>query len=484
MKLIPILSVALCAAFVHGQELCIDNEQLLVASDQGSLALFGIHVDIDGQTLVVGASDNSSTVFNGGAVYVFADIGGGWSETNILESSDLDVSDFVGYSVAIDGDTVIAGAWGDDGADSQAGAAYIFERDFGGVDAWGQRAKLVAPDADANDLLGFDVSVSGDTAAVSAVLDNDAVLDQGSVYLFQRNGGTGDWEFLVRLLAPDPIADAQFGSGVALDGDTLVIGAFGDNEAGTFGGAAYVFERDLGGADAWGLRKKLTADNAATNDQTNDQFGFEVAIDQDRIVVGAIKRDLGGVFSGSAYLFERDEGGVDGWGQVHEFIASDAHNGQQFGNTVAVSGDRVVVGALRSDSPEDQSGAAYVYAVDEFGVWSEQLILLGETPEIGDLFGSSVAIDGDGVLIGARIDTQSGVDGGSAMVIELSTDCTEPCEADLAEPFGVLNLQDVFAYLALFNAQDPAADLAAPFGVLNLQDVFAYLALFNAGCPE
>ncbi|MBL4592000.1 MAG: hypothetical protein JKY96_08580 [Phycisphaerales bacterium] len=483
MKLFSILPIALCAGLTLGQDLCIENEQLLVASDQNNLALFGIHVDTDGQTVVVGASDNSSTIFNGGAVYVFTDTGDGWSEVAILESLDLDPSDFVGYSVAVDGDTIVAGAWGDDGVDSLAGAAYIFERDFGGLDNWGQRTKLIAPNGGPNDLLGFDVDVSGDMAVVSALLDNDAVLDQGSVYLYCKDSGTGDWDFVLQLLAPDPIADAQFGSGVAIDGDTLIVGAVGDNQVGAFGGAAYIFERNLGGQDAWGLRTKIVADTAGTNNQINDQFGFEVAIDQDRIVIGAINRDLGGVFAGAAYLFERDEGGVDNWGQVHEFIPVDAHSGQQFGNTVAISGGRVVVGALRSNSLVSDTGSAYVFAVDEFGVWTEQIQLAASNPEMGDLYGSSVAINGDQMVVGARIDTEAGIDGGSATVIQLSSDCDVPCLADLAEPFGVLNLQDVFAYLGLFNAQDPAADLAEPFEVLNLQDVFAYLASFNAGCP-
>ena len=471
-----------CAVGLASGDVCVGSTQKLVASDANTGALFGVDVDLDGTTLVVGASDNGSSVDNGGAVYVFVDSGSGWVETNMLESTDLDASDFVGFSVSVDGGTIAAGAWGDDELGSLSGAVYVFERDFGGAGNWGQFAKLNAPGASASDVFGFDVAVSGDTLVVGAPLDNGTLVDQGSASVYRRdrdNGGS--WVFVTQLFAPDAGVDAQFGSSVALDGDTLVVGAIGDDEMGNGAGAAYVFERDLGGADAWGMRTKLVATTSGGGSQANDQFGYQVGIDQDRVVVGATKRDLNGVFAGAAYVFGRDVNGADSWGQEAELIPSDAQSGQWFGNSVSVSGDRIVVGALNTTTglDEDQAGQAYVFERDGGGVWNEALILTNEDRAMGDLFGSSVVMDGDTVAVGARLDSEAGIDGGTVSVVAVD-DCSG-CPADFTGD-GSLDIFDVFAFLDAFNTMNPAADFTGD-GSFDIFDVFGFLDAFNAGCP-
>ena len=472
-----------CAVGLACGDVCVVSSQKLVASDANTAALFGVDVDLDGKTLVVGASDNSTTVDNGGGLYVFTDSGSGWLETDRLESSDLDASDFVGYSVSVDGDTIAAGAWGDDGAGSLSGAVYVFERNSGGVGNWGQVVKLNAPGASANDVFGFDVSVSGDILVVGAPLDNGAFIDQGSVTVYRRDreGAAGGWVFVTQILAPDAGVDAQFGSSVAIDGETLVVGAIGDAAMGNGAGAAYIFERNLGGVDSWGLRTKLLATTSGGGSQANDQFGFQVGIDQGRVVVGATKRDLNGVFAGAAYVFGRDVGGADAWGQEAELIPSDAQSGQWFGNAVSVDGDRLVVGALNTTTgfEEDQAGQVYVFERDGGGVWNEALVLTNEDRAMGDLFGSSVALVGDQLAVGARLDSEAGVDGGSVTMVVLD-DCSG-CPADFTGDDS-LDIFDVFAFLDAFNAMDPAADFTGD-GLYDIFDVFAFLDAFNGGCP-
>ena len=110
-------------------------------------------------------------------------------------------------------------------------------------------------------------------------------------------------------------------------------------------GAAYLFARNQGGGNNWGQVTKLTASDA----ENDDYFGASVAISGDTLVVGADLEDGDGNVRGAAYLFERNQGGADSWGQVRKLAASDAENGDHFGNSVAISGDTVVVGALAED---------------------------------------------------------------------------------------------------------------------------------------
>ena len=160
-----------------------------------------------------------------------------------------------------------------------------------------------------------------------------------------------------KLLASDAQASDLFGVSVAVSGDTAVVGALQEDDGGADAGAAYVFRRDQGGTDNWGEVTKLTASDA----QASDQFGYRVAVSGDTAVVGAWAEDAGGVNAGAAYVFRRDEGGADNWGQVTKLTASDAQAGDAFGNSVAVSGDTAIVGAPLEDAEGSDVGAAYVF---------------------------------------------------------------------------------------------------------------------------
>ena len=471
-----------CAASVSwGQE--VVSEQSLAASPVAPGGLFGVSVAFGDGVLAVGASDDSTTAGVGGGVYLFERQGGVWVQSARLESDDLAGMDFLGYSVGVSGDTVVAGAWGQDEGASLAGAAYVFERDFGGPGVWGQRAKLANPAPANSDVFGTAVAIDGGTIAVGAPLDNQGIADRGTVTVYWRDGMTGDWVLQRTLVAPDGNADGQFGFSVCLDGDRLVVGAVGSDVQGNGAGAAYVFERDLGGAGSWGLAATLRGSDV----DANDQFGHSVTVEGDRVVVGANKKDRLGVFGGAVYVFDRDTDGV--WSETATFNADDAENLQEFGGSVALSGDVLLVGAMRtpaSDGPE--GGAAFVYAWDGVsGAWTLTDTVEPSAPGAGDLLGSSVALgpDGDGGwfgFVGARGD--GGPDApltGSVLALSLASD--GGCPADLAEPFGTLNVFDIQAYLGLYNAGDAEADLSAPFGALNIFDLQTYIGLYNAGCP-
>ncbi len=144
---------------------------------------------------------------------------------------------------------------------------------------------------------------------------------------------------------------------MSISGDTVVVGARLDDDAGIDSGSAYIFGRNEGGADNWGQVAKLTASDAAGG----DMFGFSVSISGDIVIVGARGTDDAGFGSGSAYVFGRNEGGSDNWGQVKKLTASDAAAGDVFGFSVSISGDTVIVGARLDDDAGNESGSAYIF---------------------------------------------------------------------------------------------------------------------------
>jgi len=168
------------------------------------------------------------------------------------------------------------------------------------------------------------------------------------------------------LTASDSDAGDWFGSSISIDGDTVVVGAHRDDDADpgnpdANSGSAYVFERDEGGADNWGEVKKLTASDGAEK----DIFGFSVAISGASVIAGAYRDDDSGDKSGSAYVFDRDEGGADNWGEVKKLTAGDAAAEDEFGHSVAISGKAAVIGARNNDDAGDKSGSAYVFGVNQ-----------------------------------------------------------------------------------------------------------------------
>jgi hypothetical protein len=267
---------------------------------------------------------------------------------------DAATEDWFGVSVSISGDTVVAGALYDDDAGNESGSAYIFERNHGGDNNWGQVQKLAASDAAAGDNFGYSVAISCDTASIGAPYDNDAGEGSGSAYIFERNeGGEDNWGGVDKLTASDGAAHDQFGHSVAISCDTVSIGAPYNDDEGDSSGSAYIYERNHGGADNWGEVQKLTASDAATG----DQFGYSVAVSCDAAAIGAPFNDDAGESSGSAYLFARNEGGADNWGEKQKLVASDAFAGDYFGVSVGVGTNKLVAGAYGGD------GAAYVFTV-------------------------------------------------------------------------------------------------------------------------
>ncbi len=388
----------------------------LLASDGALNGYFGGSVAIDGGTVVVGASgDNTAGGTDAGSAYVFVRSGTLWTQQKRLSAADGAASDSFGVSVAIDGDTAMVGAYLDDTpGGTNAGSAYVFTRSR---TTWTPQAKLTAADGAAYDLFGHAVAVDGDTAVIGAYgEDTPAGSNAGAAYVFTRAGSV--WSLQARLTASDGAPTDFFGCAVAIAGDTVVVGAYRDNTAGgSDAGSAYIFKRS---GTAWAQQAKLTAADGAAG----DLFGCSVAIDGTTAVIGAQGDDTpDGPGAGSAYVFSRsvDIGtGAVSWPERDHLFASDGDDLDAFGFSVAIDGDRAVVGAVGDDLPSGaDAGAAYVFERLSLTSWPQQKKLIAVDRAAGDRFGTSVAISGDYALVGApQDDTSAGADAGSAYVFE------------------------------------------------------------------
>lgn len=257
--------------------------------------LFGLSMATDGATLVVGAQYADARGTDSGQAYVFEQTGGRWHQAAVLLASDAAAGDQFGLTVSVSGATVAVGARLADSGPAAAGAAYVFTRQNG---SWQQVVKLTASDAVAGDIFGR-VSIDEDVMMITADLNDDRGLNAGKAYAFRRRAGA--WAEVARMTANDGTAGDEFGLSLDLEDGTAVFGAVGSNRRADDSGAAYVFEQR---GSEWVQAARLTASDGATG----HGFGWSVAVDDDTIVVGAPNHNGAGRRAGAAFVFERRAG--------------------------------------------------------------------------------------------------------------------------------------------------------------------------------
>ena len=446
------------------------QQAYIKASNSGADDNFG-KVALDGDTLVVGASGESSnaTGINGnqldnsassaGAVYVFVRSGNTWSQQAYIKASNTDANDYFGSSIAIAGDTIVVGAYGEDSnatgingnetnnSVATSGAVYVFTRTGS---TWSQQAYIKASNTNANDWFGGSVSISGDTLVVGARGEDSHAFgvngdqtsninpDSGAAYVFTRTGST--WSQQAYIKASNGGGFDYFGLPVVISGDTLVVGAFSEdsnatgvngnqtNDSSPDSGAAYVFTRT---GSIWSQQAYLKASNT----DTGDRFGNSLAISGDTLVVGAWQEDSnatgingnqGGnsaTDSGAAYVFTR---AGSNWSQQAYIKASNTEIYDYFGMPIALSGDILLIGSNedsnaigvngnQADNSADGSGAAYVFQRTG-ATWNQNAYIKASNTEAGDSFGSSIALSGNTLVVGADWESSNatGVNGNQA----------------------------------------------------------------------
>lgn len=334
------------------------------------------------------------------------------NETLKLTAPDAQEADQFGVSVAISGNIAIVGANGDDDRGPESGSAYVYN-----VTTGSQIAKLTALDGAASDIFGKNVGIDGNIAIIGSIRDDDAGSESGSAYLFDVTTGGQ----IAKLTALDAAAEDNFGESVAISGNVAIVGAPLDDDAGYNSGSAYLFDVTTGGQIA-----KLTALDAAAE----DFFGASVAIDSNIAIIGALLDDDAGKDSGSVYVFDVNTGQ-----QINKLTALDGAAGDVFGNSVAISGNIAIVGAVLANNA---TGSAYLFDVTT----GNQIAKLNASDTaLGDRFGHSVAISGNLAIVGANNDADAGGSSGSAYLFDVTTGQQiaklNASDASIADQFGV-----------------------------------------------
>ncbi len=301
-----------------------------------------------------------------------------------LLGSDANAGDRFGVSVAIDGSIAVIGAYQNDSNGPDSGAAYVYELSGS---QWVQQQKLSASDGCPGDQFGRAVAVEGNTIVIGSYLDDNNDPNTGSAYVFTCASGV--WSQQQKLTVSDANTGDKFGGSVSISNDTIVVGAYGDDD---YKGSAYVFTRT---ASVWNEQQKLTSSDRAQG----DNFGCSVAIDTNTIIVGAYNHDHSSYQdAGSAYVYERQG---TAWVEQSVLWSSDSNQADHFGCSVALDGNWAVIGAYECDIGDVcDAGAAYVFIKNDANWVERQKLFDANGPNISDDFGRSVAIEGDTILAG------------------------------------------------------------------------------------
>jgi hypothetical protein len=387
MRSIPILGAAI-AMTLGGPAAAQSEIQKLLASDGLTQDIFGKSVAVAGERALVGQTGLSSG--DGGSVYAFRRDPSGWVQVQHLSGSDNAPSDWFGFAAAMSGTTAAVGAMSHDhGGVGGSGAVYVLEHDRG---AWHEAQELLPPVPEAGDGFGYAVAIDGDVLVTSATgHDTRGMHNAGIVHVFERR--PHGWIHTAALVPADLAADDTFGSDVAVSGTTILVGKSRDNG---YRGAAYVFEKTPGG---WEETAKLTASDGAAF----DHFGWSLAVDGGRVLVGAV----GG---GSAYVFDRTPAG---WLERAQLSSADVAPPWDFGYEVSLEGDTAFVGKPGVNGGSQVPGAVYVFRRNGLA-WPFVARLSPADPSPRDAFGAFLASDGETLLAGASWDDDLGYLSGSA----------------------------------------------------------------------
>ena len=441
-----------CAAFTDAYKLDTTVPTLTVGTPEGSGDTRTITTSYADTHKSLAADFNVNALLN---TLTISDNSGGDGELDIT----LRNHDHFGHSIALDGNTLAVGVSDDDDGDGDnSGAVYLFTKENG---TWTKTLKISENAGDAegelhivlspSDYFGSAVALDGDTLAVGAWSDDDNGGDRGAVYLFTKNDGT--WENTLKIsdngggdgkLDIDLLDGDHFGYSAALDGNTLAVGAAYDDNGGTGDpnrGAVYLFTKNNAGIWLKNLKISSESGNAKLSVaglEDGDLFGFSVALDGTTLAVGAPDDDDGnGVKSGAVYLFTKDAQG--NWSKNVKISENDgAAEGElhiildptdAFGSSVALDGTTLAVGVWEDDDGHNGTGAAYLFAKDSNGTWTKTLKISENGGGHGNLnidlaaddkFGSSIALDGTTLAVGARFGDDSGTDRGAAYLFDAS----------------------------------------------------------------
>ena len=396
--LITLLTLFAPARSVMMQSSLTFTQTKLLAADAAQYNYFGLSVAFRGDTAIVGAYGKSDLVRNAGAAYAFTRNAGSWTQQARLGTSTPLIDAYLGATVATNGSYTAAGApYASVGAQND-GVVYLFSNA-----TWQQQTILLPNDPDSLSQFGNALAINDNTLFVGAPMHDSFGVNAGAVYVFTFDGVS--WVQRQKLIGADSVPGDRFGSALALDDNWLAVSAPLHSSPGSPGGAVYLFQFD---GVSWVQRYKVGAPDTITG----DRFGSALALDDGWLAVSAPLHRFVGSASGAVYLFEFNG---TAWAQRQKFVASDTASGDQFGSALALENRRLVVGAPLHNSNGPASGAVYIFE-RATTTWIERAKLIGSDTNAGDRLGGSISIDGNTILVGAYGDTAAGPATGAAYV--------------------------------------------------------------------
>ena len=372
----------------------------------GSITSFGSAVDISLNRAVVGAHLEGK---NQSVLYIFDKENNFWKQTAELPLENSSFFDQSSISAAIDNSVAVVGLpWNDTDGNVAQGIVYVFEE----KNSWQQVAKLIPDDGQAEDLFGSSVAVSGNTIIIGAQhSQTNEGTSKGAAYIFTKQGDS--WQQTAKLQASATKTFDSFGNAVAIDNNVAIVAAKNSDIGGEAArGSVYVYERE---GDNWSLTQALIDPNG----KSGDKFGNSVALDGETIVIGAESYNYGNqVSQGAVYVFKEQSSGrgASNWKQAAKLTAQDGKGGDHFGSSVDVNDNKIVVGAYLDDIDSDGyfQGSTYIFE-ENSGAWEQFAKLTAKDGTRGDNFGNSVAISSEAIIVGAHsADVNGKVDQGVA----------------------------------------------------------------------
>ena len=444
MRWVSFTAAVLFASSVAVVNAQVDYEtQKWTASDASVDDSFGFAVALSGELAIIGAYKDDDLAGGGGAAYIFNARTG--QELMQLPPSDYAPQDWFGSAVAINESYAIVGSMRDDDIATQAGSAYIFDTATGV-----ELGKFSPIDGSVDDYFGRCLAISGYTVVGGLSKDDDNGSSSGSAYLFDARTGA----IIDKLLPSDGAPLDYFGISVAIEGDLVVVGAFRDDDNGPSSGSVYLFDATTGAE----LTKLLPDDG-----DSYDEFGSSVGISGDTVIVGALGDELGGTNgnSGSAYIFDVSDPLSPV--QTHKLFPDDGSPATLFGEAVSISNEFAVISRPFDDAAATSAGSAYLYNVE-----SGELItkLLASDAADGDKLGRAAAISDNIVLLGAYEDDDHGEDSGSVYSFDFAPGVPYcfgpapqcPCGNPGSSESGCANSSGVGAQLSAFGSRSLSAD--------------------------
>lgn len=391
------------------------EKQKLKASDGAAEDYFGLSVSVSGGLAVVGSMADDDMGLESGSAYVYRfDSGSGsWTEEAKLTASDGTDGDTFGASVCVSGDVILVGTPRDDDSGQNSGSVYVYRFDSGSG-TWIEEAKLIASNGAAEDGFGGSLAASGEVILIGAEAGDGNSADSGAVYVFRHDAGSGTWIEEAILIASDGVSHDSFGIAVSLSGDAALIGAPNHDGVASGCGAAYVFRRDAG-TGTWTEEQILQPSDG----EMQDDFGVAVSVSGEAALIGAMGDDDMGIEAGSAYVF-RFDGGAGAWIEEAKLTASDGGQDHIFGFAVALREDVALVTAPGDDPNGDFSGSTYLFGYDHVnGAWIEEYKMSDSDGAEMGVFGISIALNGNSILIGKPYDAENGSYSGAVYYFNL-----------------------------------------------------------------